>query len=114
MGNTSTSYLGSTDSGLGSVGRGGTSNQTAAPIQTARDRLRRRMGGATPPASGSLLEQGNQPNSVDSPMARINIGELRRSTSLQATQNQARRYASAIGLQLLDAVRKNPMGGMYG
>ena len=45
MGNTSSSYLGTTDTGLGSVGRGGASSQTAGPLQVARDRLRRRQRG---------------------------------------------------------------------
>ena len=45
MGNTQGSYLGSSGDGLGSIGRGGTSNQTTGPIQAQRDRQRRRQSG---------------------------------------------------------------------
>lgn len=45
MGNTQGSYLGSSGEGLGSIGRGGASNQTTGPIQAQRDRQRRRQSG---------------------------------------------------------------------
>ena len=102
---TSPSYLGTTDTGLGSVGRGGASSQTAGPLQVARDRLRRRQRGTAlasqmdEPAN-TLTTQGAEGTEASEPLReyparRERLGEA---TSLSATQfgimvrNAKRRY----------------------
>lgn len=90
---TSPSYLGTTDTGLGSVGRGGASSQTAGPLQVARDRLRRRQRGTAlasqmdEPAN-TLTTQGAEGTEASTPLGdyparRERAGEA---TSLSATQ----------------------------
>ena len=105
MGNTSSSYLGTTNTGLGSVGRGGASSQTAGPLQVARDRLRRRQRGTALASqmdgpANTLTTQGAEGTEASEPLREYPVRRERldEATSLSASQfgimvrNAKRRY----------------------
>ena len=110
MGNTQGSYLGSSGDGLGSIGRGGTSNQTTGPIQAQRDRQRRRQSGVI--AMPAQME--NNQSTESGPDAPDPVESMFKAAEKSNTRRRLYEGSGSTlsGAQRNDAIRRM-IAGMY-